>query len=101
MSFYRHHVFFCTNEREDGYCCQDHDARAMRDYAKRRIKELGLAGQGRIRINLAGCMDRCSEGPVLVVYPEGVWYTYETRDDIDEIIERHLRQGEVVERLRI
>ncbi|HHB12642.1 MAG TPA: (2Fe-2S) ferredoxin domain-containing protein, partial [Chromatiales bacterium] len=74
---------------------------AMRDYAKRRIKELGLAGQGRIRINLAGCMDRCSEGPVLVVYPEGVWYTYETREDIDEIIERHLRQGEVVERLRI
>ncbi len=101
MSFYRYHVFFCTNEREDGYCCQDHDARALRDYAKRRTKELGLTGQGGVRINLAGCMDRCSEGPVLVVYPEGVWYTYETEADIDEIIERHLRGGEVVERLRI
>ncbi len=101
MPFYRYHVFFCTNERQDGYCCQDHDALAMRAYAKQRTKELGLSGQGGVRINLAGCMDRCSEGPVIVVYPEGVWYTYEGRADIDEIIERHLRRGEVVERLRI
>jgi (2Fe-2S) ferredoxin len=46
-------------------------------------------------------MDRCEEGPVLAIYPEGVWYTYVDRDDIDEIIEEHLGKGRVVERLRI
>ncbi|MEJ5210364.1 MAG: (2Fe-2S) ferredoxin domain-containing protein [Burkholderiales bacterium] len=101
-NYYRYHVFFCTNQREDGAaCCADHDAQAMRDYAKRRIKALDLNGPGKCRINTAGCMDRCSEGPVLVVYPEGVWYTYVDQADIDEIIEEHLVNGRVVERLRI
>jgi (2Fe-2S) ferredoxin len=73
----------------------------MRDYAKKRVKELGLAGPGSARVNQAGCMDRCEEGPVLVVYPEAVWYTYVDRADVDEIIEEHLRNGRIVERLRI
>jgi len=46
-------------------------------------------------------MDRCAKGPVIVVYPEGVWYTWQTQADIDEIISEHLQQGRVVERLRI
>ena len=73
----------------------------MRDHAKERIKELGLAGPGRVRINQAGCLDRCDEGPVCVVYPEGVWYTYVDETDIDEIIESHLVNGKPVERLKI
>ncbi len=102
MSYYRHHVFFCTNKREDGSaCCQDFDAQAMRDHAKARVKALGLNGEGAVRINNAGCLDRCSEGPVIVVYPEGVWYTYVDQADIDEIVEEHLRHGRVVERLKI
>jgi len=102
MSYYRHHVFFCTNKREDGSaCCQNFDAQAMRDHAKARVKELGLNGKGAVRINNAGCLDRCSEGPVMVVYPEEVWYTYVDKDDIDEIVEEHLRHGRVVERLKI
>lgn len=101
MSYYRHHVFFCTNRREEGGCCQDHGAQAMRDYAKQRVKALGLAGPGGVRINNAGCLDRCGEGPVIVVYPEAVWYTYVDREDIDEIIDRHLIGGEVVQRLRV
>ncbi len=102
MSYYRHHVFFCTNQRTDGRaCCQNHDAQAMRDYAKQRTKELGLSGKGEVRINNAGCLDRCDEGPVLVVYPEGVWYTYVDQTDIDEIIEEHLGHGRVVERLKL
>jgi (2Fe-2S) ferredoxin len=100
--YYRHHVFFCVNQREGGEaCCAEHGAAAMRDYAKARIKKLGLNGPGKVRINQAGCLDRCSQGPVLVVYPEGVWYTYLDEEDIDEIIEEHLQQGRVVERLRI
>lgn len=102
MSYYCHHVFFCTNQREDGSaCCQDHNAQAMRDYAKGRTKELGIAGKGATRINTAGCLDRCAEGPVIVVYPEGVWYTYVDQEDIDEIIDEHLMKGRVVERLTI
>jgi len=102
MSYYRHHVFFCTNQRTDGRaCCQDHNAKALRDHAKQRIKALGVAGAGGVRINTAGCLDRCAEGPVAVVYPEGVWYTFVDREDIDEIIDSHLVAGRVVERLKI
>ena len=102
MSFYKHHVFMCLNKREaPENCCACHGAEAMRDYAKKRIKELGLSGQGKIRINQAGCLDRCEEGPVVVIYPQGTWYTYVDNSDIDEIIDRHLVKGEVVERLKI
>jgi (2Fe-2S) ferredoxin len=102
MSYYRHHVFFCTNQREDGsQCCGQCGAQGMRDHLKRRTKELGLTGHGGVRVNTAGCLDRCDLGPVIVVYPQAVWYTYVDKEDIDEILERHLVKGEVVERLRL
>jgi (2Fe-2S) ferredoxin len=102
MAYYQYHLFFCTNKRDDGRaCCAAGGAQELRDYAKARVKELGLSGPGRIRVNNAGCLDRCDEGPVLVVYPEGVWYTYVDREDIDEIIQEHLVHGRVVQRLRL
>ncbi len=73
----------------------------MRGYAKDKIRTLNLSGKGKIRVNSAGCMDRCDEGPVLVVYPDGVWYTYVDKHDIDEIIEEHLLHGRIVKRLKI
>jgi len=100
MSYYKYHVFFCTNKRTDGRaCCQDFDAAGMRKYLKTKTKELGLSGQGGVRINTAGCLDRCGLGPVIVVYPEETWYTYVDREDLDEILEQHLQNGKVVERL--
>ncbi|MGA9855002.1 MAG: (2Fe-2S) ferredoxin domain-containing protein [Gammaproteobacteria bacterium] len=100
--YYRRHIFFCCNQREDGSpCCQNHAADSLRIHAKQKVKELGIAGPGGVRVNKAGCMDRCSEGPIAVVYPEGVWYSYSDTDDIDEIIEEHLLNGRVVERLKI
>lgn len=101
MSYYQKHVFICTNKREDSNkaCCAKGGAEDLFDYAKAQIKTLQLSGKGKIRINKAGCLDRCSEGPVLVVYPEGVWYHYQTRVDIDEIIDEHLIQGRIVKRL--
>jgi len=102
MSFYKHHVFFCLNKREaPENCCACHGSEAMQEYAKQRVKELGLSGPGQARINQAGCLDRCEEGPCIVVYPDAVWYTYVDRADIDEIIEEHLKHGRVVERLRM
>ncbi|MDF3831654.1 ferredoxin [Cupriavidus basilensis] len=102
-SYYQHHVFFCLNQREDGgACCADHNAKAMQEYAKKRCKALGIAGgEGRVRINKAGCLNRCELGPVLVVYPEAVWYTFVDEQDIDEIIDSHLVGGKPVERLMI
>lgn len=102
MSYYQHHVFFCCNQRTNGeQCCNDHQSSDMRGYAKDRIKALQLNGKGSVRINQSGCLDRCTEGPVIVVYPEEIWYTYVDKDDIDEIIDEHLVHGRVVERLRI
>jgi (2Fe-2S) ferredoxin len=102
VSYYKYHVFFCTNQREGGLqCCAQSGAVDIREYAKAKIKELGMSGEGGVRVNTAGCLDRCALGPVLVVYPEAIWYSYVDRDDIDEIIEQHLIQGRVVERLQI
>lgn len=102
MSYYRHHVFFCCNQRDAGAnCCNAHGASEIRDYAKKRVKELKLSGEGKVRINMAGCLDRCDEGPVMVVYPEETWYTYIDKEDVDEIINEHLVNGRVVERLKI
>jgi (2Fe-2S) ferredoxin len=99
---YLRHAFFCVNQRKDGrQCCADFAAQDCRDYAKRRLKAAAFHGRGKVRVNQSGCLDRCEQGPVLVIYPEAVWYTYVDRRDIDEIIERHLLGGEIVERLRI
>lgn len=102
-SFYRHHVFFCCNQRPPGerVCCNDKGASELRDYAKKRVKQLGLAAPGKVRINQAGCLDRCELGPCVVVYPDAVWYTYIDEEDIDEIVDEHLVNGRIVERLRI
>lgn len=102
MSYYERHVFFCLNVREDGSaCCTDHGAEAMFDYMKAMIKKLDLKGKGKIRVNRAGCFDRCDEGPLLVVYPEAVWYTFIDKEDIAEIIDSHLCHGKLVERLMV
>ncbi|HEB86502.1 MAG TPA: (2Fe-2S) ferredoxin domain-containing protein [Gammaproteobacteria bacterium] len=99
---FKYHVFFCCNQREaNKTCCARFGAQKMRDYAKQRIKAMGLAGEDGVRINMAGCLGRCERGPVIVVYPQGIWYTWIDEEDIDEIIEQHLQQGQVVERLRI
>jgi len=100
MSYYNHHVFFCTNQRDDGRkCCEQSGASRLRAYAKAKIKALGCSGKGQIRINTAGCLDRCGLGPVLVIYPEEIWYCYQNEADIDEIIEQHLLGNKPVSRL--
>lgn len=96
------HIFCCQNRREPGHTrgsCAEKGSEALRDYMKSRCKEKGLGK--RVRVNTAGCLDRCELGPVMVIYPQGVWYHYVTEADIDEIIDRHLIGGEVVERLKL
>ncbi len=98
--YYKHHIFFCLNQRDKGEdACANQDAQAGFDRCKSRVKSEKLAGPGGVRVNKAGCLDRCAGGPVAVVYPEAVWYTYVDKDDVDEIVESHLKQGRIVERL--
>lgn len=100
MSYYKHHVFICLNQRGQGEnCCTQHGAQAAFDHCKQRVKAEGLAGPGGVRVNKAGCLDRCAGGPVAVVYPEGTWYTFVDTHDIDEIVDSHLKNGQVVQRL--
>ena len=97
--FYRKHVFCCTNVRPDGHprgCCSAKGAVKLRNYLKARTKELGLED---VRINTAGCLDRCELGPTMVIYPEGVWYSYHSREDLDEILTKHIVAGQRVARL--
>jgi (2Fe-2S) ferredoxin len=99
-SYYERHIFFCLNERKNGEaCCAQHQAQEAFDRCKSLVKSQGLAGPGKVRVNKSGCLDRCAAGPVVVVYPEAVWYTYVDEHDIDEIVESHLKNGKVVERL--
>lgn len=102
--YFKHHIFFCLNERaaddERGDCarCGAIDAQA---YVKERAHHLGLLGAGKVRVNKAGCLDRCANGPVCVVYPDNVWYQYVDQADLDEIIHEHLTNDRVVTRLLV
>ncbi len=93
--YFARHIFFCLNERANGEnCCAQHGAQEAFERCKAQVKQAGLAGPGQVRVNKAGCLDRCAAGPVAVVYPEGVWYSYVDAADIDEIVESHLKNGQ-------
>lgn len=100
-SFYDCHVFCCINERAPGHprgCCADKGGVELRDYMKKKGKALRIR---KLRVNQAGCLDRCELGPTMVIYPGGTWYHYRTEADVDEILERHVQKGEIVERLQL
>ena len=99
--FFAAHVFMCCNTQPEGHrrgSCARRGSEALRDYMKARAKELGLRG---VRVNGAGCLDRCEFGPTLVIYPEGVWYRAETRRDVDEILAAHMVAGGRAARLML
>ena len=99
--YYNAHVFCCTNRRQAGHprgSCADRGSEALRDYMKGRARQLGIDN---VRINNAGCLDRCELGPTMVIYPEGVWYRYESTSDVDEILLNHVKGGGRVPRLML
>jgi len=104
--FYDHHIFMCNNVRPDGHprgCCMARAEAAggfdkLRGYAREKARQLGIQN---VRFNAAGCLDRCEFGPNLVIYPEGIWYRFESQSDIDEILETHLKNGGRVPRLML
>ena len=93
VPYFEAHLFVCCNRRPDGHergSCAAKGSEKLRDYMKARAKEMGLKN---LRVNSAGCLDRCELGPCLVIYPEGVWYKIATTSDVDLVLEKHLRDG--------
>jgi (2Fe-2S) ferredoxin len=106
MSFYNPHIFACTNRRPDDHprgSCGARNAEALRQYMREKLKSAGVDNDRLkdARANMAGCMDQCENGPVLVVYPEGIWYRAETNADIDRIVDEHLVGGNIVTDLQL
>lgn len=102
MNHYEKHVFICTNQKANGKkCCANAGSQEYFDYLKGRLLELELHGPGKIRVSKSGCLGRCSEGPCIVIYPEAIWYTYNSSADIDEIIATHLIHHEIATHLLI
>jgi (2Fe-2S) ferredoxin len=94
--YYQQHIFVCTNQKAPGKtCCANTGGEPYFKYLKKALKAQGLSGPGKIRVSASGCIGRCKLGPCLVIYPEGVWYTYASTDDLDDIIQTHLLDGNI------
>ena len=99
--FYRCHIFACTNERPEKHprgSCSRRGSVKLRNYMKARAKEMGLTD---VRVNSAGCLDRCELGPTMVIYPEGIWYKCETNEEIDQVLTQHIQNGKPVKHLML
>jgi (2Fe-2S) ferredoxin len=91
--YFSTHIFVCGNRRPEGHergCCASKGSEKIRGYMKARVKELGIKN---VRVNQAGCLDRCELGPCAVLYPEGVWYRLDSFAAVDEVLEKHLQEG--------
>lgn len=95
-------MFVCTNQKAAGkQCCANTGGEPFFDYLRAKLLELELFGPGKVRVSKSGCLGRCSLGPCIVVYPEGVWYRYASNEDIDAIIESHLINNKILPHLLI
>jgi (2Fe-2S) ferredoxin len=102
MTHYKKHVFVCTNQKVNGKkCCELGNGSSFCAYLKQKVADLGLSGKDKIRVSASGCLGRCAEGPCLVIYPEGNWYTYRSQEDIDAIVKQHILDGEIIDRLKL
>ena len=102
MPRFQKHIFICNNKRskdDPRGSCSERGSDDLLDYAKKRIHELGLKRE--IRVNKAGCLDACTHGPAMVVFPDDVWYSPKTKNDIEIIIENHIQNNNLAEELII
>ncbi len=99
MEPFRYHVYVCEQAKPEGVpCCAARGAQRLIEALRAEVARQGLSGQ--VQITPCGSLGLCERGPNMVVYPEGVWYSGVCLDDVTEIVNRHFRQGHVVERLR-
>lgn len=98
----KYHVFVCSSSRingqQRGFCVNKDSVEIVQNFMME-LEETGLSSE--VMVTNTGCFGICDKGPIVVVYPEGVWYGNVTPDDVEEIVESHLENGEVVKRLMI
>ncbi|MGB5528775.1 MAG: (2Fe-2S) ferredoxin domain-containing protein [Ignavibacteriaceae bacterium] len=102
MKRYDKHIFICENKRPEDDprgCCADKNSPSVREFFKKRIKELNLSKS--VRANSAGCLDACEHGVTIVIYPEQIWYGKVTAEDVEEILQNHIIKNLPVDRLKI
>ncbi len=99
--FYTKHIFFCTNKKADETGCGYLGGEEAFNFTKTYLKSLNMWGEGKLRASKSGCLGRCEDNPVCVIYPDGVWYTYVDESDLKSIIDEHLLSNKIVERLKI
>ena len=96
------HVFVCENVREKKHprkCCSSKTKSNIKILFKKELEKYECIN---IRINSAGCLDFCEQGPTVVIYPESIWYSIKNPEkDIPEIVQEHLINGKTVERCLI
>jgi len=83
---FRHHIFVCLNEREEGACCAARGSSDLLRALKQKIRERGLDGEGGVMATKSGCMGLCSGGPNAVVYPRGSWHVLTSEDDLEQLL---------------
>ena len=99
--FYTRHIFFCTNLKANGTGCGTLSGEESFAFAKMYLQSLDMWGEGKVRASKSGCLGRCDNGPVCVVYPDGIWYTYVDENDVREILDEHVLKGNIVNRLQV
>jgi (2Fe-2S) ferredoxin len=99
--YYKKHIFFCCNQKSDNTGCKSLGGEDAFIYAKKILQEKLYWGKGLCRATKSGCLGICNSGPICVVYPDGIWYSYCDLDDIREIIEQHVINDIVVNRLKL
>ena len=102
MPAFTHHIFVCCNQRSPGHrrgCCDPEGNEELRNAFKNEVKARGLGPL--VRANKSGCLEQCEHGPVVAIYPQGIFYGGVTAADVQRIIEETVEQGKVIPELQI